>query len=97
MLADPRFTAVTSIKERRSLFDVFCRSAADRHKKPKIDRTPAARDAFMALLNEAQALAQDGEAWAYQSTLLKVACVFTLIGRKPLQASWLQRRSCLAA
>lgn len=60
MLADPRFTAVTSIKERRSLFDVFCRSAADRHKKPKIDRTPAARDAFMALLNEAQALAQDG-------------------------------------
>ena len=56
LVADARFSAVASMKERRSLFDAFCRSAADRHKRPKADRTRAARDAFMALLEEAAAL-----------------------------------------
>ena len=57
MVTDARFTAVASMKERRSLFDTFCRSAADRHKRPKADRTRAARDAFVALLDEAESLA----------------------------------------
>lgn len=56
LLIDPRFTVVPAMKDRRGMFDAFCRSAAERHKRPKADRTRAARDAFMALLDEAAAL-----------------------------------------
>ncbi|KAK9805328.1 hypothetical protein WJX73_002568 [Symbiochloris irregularis] len=70
LVTDPRFTAITQMKDRRQLFDAFCRGAAERHKRPKADRTRAARDAFMALLDEAAALLpsvtqngkEDGEA-----------------------------------
>lgn len=56
LVSDARFTAVPSMKERRMMFDAFCRSAADTHRRPKPDRARAKRDAFNGLLDEAAAL-----------------------------------------
>ena len=81
MLTDPRFTAIPSMKERRGLFDSFCRTAAERHKRPKADRTRAARDGFMALLDEASALA---------STQNGVCCMKQTFNRADLPLGYIQ-------
>jgi hypothetical protein len=57
LISDPRWSAVGSLKERRLMFDEFCRSVADEHKRGKSDRGRAARDGFAALLDEAAAAA----------------------------------------
>ncbi len=53
LITDGRWTAVGSLKERRLIFDEFCKSCAADHKRGKADGARAARDAFLALLDEA--------------------------------------------
>ena len=53
LITDGRWSAVGSLKERRLIFDDFCKSCAADHKRGKADGARAARDAFLALLNEA--------------------------------------------
>lgn len=55
LITDPRWTAVGSLKERRLIFDDFCKTSADEHKRGKAERARAARDGFNALLEEASA------------------------------------------
>ena len=43
---------MASLKERRLLFDEFCRAAADGHKRSVGERTRTAREGFAALLDE---------------------------------------------
>ena len=42
------------MRERREIFEDFCRNAAEEHKRGKPDKSRAARDAFQALLKEAE-------------------------------------------
>ncbi|BDA46960.1 Transcription elongation regulator 1 [Coccomyxa sp. Obi] len=53
LITDGRWTAVGSLKERRLIFDEYCKSCAADHKRGKADGARAARDAFLALLDEA--------------------------------------------
>ena len=42
-----------SLKERRALFDDYCRTSADEHVRRKAQRARAGRECFQALLDEA--------------------------------------------
>ena len=53
LIMEPRFSVVATLKERRQLFDRFCRTSAETHTKARADRERAVRDAFSALLAEA--------------------------------------------
>ena len=53
LITDARWSAVGSLKERRLIFDNFCKSCAADHKRGKADGVHAARDGFAALLDEA--------------------------------------------
>ena len=61
LITDARWTAIGSLKERRLLFDDFCKTSADEHKRAKADRARKAREDFQALLAEAAAAAPPGE------------------------------------
>eukprot|EP00884_Botryococcus_braunii_P003278 jgi/Botrbrau1/12951/Bobra.154_2s0011.1 len=52
LLQDPRFQAVPTLRERRLLFDDYCKMVADEHKKAKGGGKKAAAEAFAVLLNE---------------------------------------------
>ena len=54
LVADSRYQAVPTLRERREIFEDFCRNAAEEHKRGKPDKSRAARDAFQALLKEAE-------------------------------------------
>ncbi|CAL5224177.1 g6817 [Coccomyxa viridis] len=53
LITDPRYTAVGSLKERRLIFDDFCKTSADEHKRSKADRARKSREDFQVLLEEA--------------------------------------------
>ncbi len=53
LIADPRYTAVGSLKERRLIFDDFCKTSADEHKRSKAERARKSREDFQTLLEEA--------------------------------------------
>ena len=56
LITDGRWSVVGSLKERRLIFDDFCKSSAADHmrqKSGKADGARAARDGFHALLDEA--------------------------------------------
>lgn len=55
LVMDDRWRAVASMKQRRQLFDAFCKAAADGHKRGRASSKRSARDGFSALLNEAAA------------------------------------------
>ena len=63
LITDARWTAIGSLKERRLLFDDFCKTSADEHKRAKADRARKAREDFQVLLDEAAAAAPPGESW----------------------------------
>ncbi len=52
LVQDPRFQAVPTLRERRLLFDDYCKLVAEEHKKAKGGGKKAAAEAFAALLNE---------------------------------------------
>ena len=61
LVADQRYKAIDKPKERRQIFDDFCRNVAEEQKlskQRKEQQAAAAQPAFLALLDEAQALAQ---------------------------------------
>lgn len=55
LITDERWSAVGSLKERRLIFDDFCKSTAADHKRGRADSARAARDGFLQLLTEAAA------------------------------------------
>lgn len=55
LVTDDRWRAVASMKQRRQLFDAYCKAAADGHKRGKPARGRSAREGFAALLDEAAA------------------------------------------
>ena len=55
LLGDPRYTGLPSMKERRAVFDAFCK-AVPSMSKLKSEGKRAALEAFQALLAEAKAL-----------------------------------------
>ena len=61
LIADPRYTAVGSLKERRLIFDDFCKTSADEHKRGKAERARKSREDFQALLEEAAIAGTLGE------------------------------------
>lgn len=52
LIQDARFLAVPSLRERRLLFDDYCKSVADEHKKAKGGGKKAIAEGFTALLDE---------------------------------------------
>ena len=77
LITDPRYTAVSSLKERRLIFDDFCKTSADEHKRSKAERAKKSREDFQALLEEAAKAGTLGENPLHASFL----------GRPPWQAS----------
>ena len=62
LLPDSRYKAIDKPKERRQIFDDFCKNVAEeqkRSKQRKEQQQAAAEPAFLALLNEAQAWVED--------------------------------------
>ncbi|KAK9822389.1 hypothetical protein WJX81_007697 [Elliptochloris bilobata] len=55
LVTDDRWRAVASMKQRRQLFDSFCKAAADGRKRTRPGRGRSAQEAFCALLDEAAA------------------------------------------
>ena len=55
LVTDDRWRAVASMKQRRQLFDAFCKAAAEGHKRGRPARGRSAREGFGALLDEAAA------------------------------------------
>lgn len=58
LLGDSRYKAIDKPKERRQIFDDFCRNVAEEQKRSKQRKEQlraAAEPAFLALLDEAQA------------------------------------------
>ena len=53
LITDPRYTAVGLLKERRLIFDDFCKTSADEHKRSKADHARKSREDFQVLLEEA--------------------------------------------
>ena len=60
-MQDPRYTAIGSLKERRLIFDDFCKTSADEHKRGKAERARKSREDFQALLEEAAIAGTLGE------------------------------------
>ena len=59
-----RYKAIDKPKERRQIFDDFCRNVAEEQrlsKQRKDQQAAAAEPAFLALLNEAQAIAHEAQ------------------------------------
>ncbi len=54
LVADPRYQAVPTLRERRDIFEDFCRNAAEEHKRGKPDKGRAAREAFQGLIKQAE-------------------------------------------
>ena len=64
LMGDSRYKAIDKPKERRQIFDDFCRNVAEeqaRSKERKEQQAAAAEAAFLALLDEAQAGQQEDE------------------------------------
>lgn len=62
MVGDSRYKAIDKPKERRQIFDDFCRNVAEEQrlsKQRKEQQAAAAEPAFLALLDEAQAMAHE--------------------------------------
>lgn len=62
LVGDSRYKAIDKPKERRQIFDDFCRNVAEEQrlsKQRKDQQAAAAEPAFLALLNEAQAMAHE--------------------------------------
>jgi len=55
LVTDDRWRAVASMKQRRLLFDGFCKGTAEGHKRGRAGRARAPRDGFGALLDAAAA------------------------------------------
>jgi len=55
LVTDDRWRAVASMKQRRLLFDGFCKGAAEGHMRGRAGRARAPRDGFAALLDAAAA------------------------------------------
>ena len=75
LLGEARFQAVGSMKERRSLFDAYCKAAPDISKR-RAESKRAALEAFQALLAEATSLpgAQAGLCCTVKVNLLGMGC-----------------------
>ena len=61
-MGDARYKAIDKPKERRQIFDDFCRNVAEEQrlsKQRKEQQAAAAEPAFLSLLDEAQALAHE--------------------------------------
>ena len=76
LITDPRYAAVGSLKERRLIFDDFCKTSADEHKRNKAERAKKSREDFQALLEEA----------AKAGTLGERSMHTHFLGRPPWQA-----------
>ena len=61
LITDPRYTAVGSLKERRLIFDDFCKTSADEQKRSKAERAKKSREDFQALLEEAASSGAQGK------------------------------------
>ena len=88
LVGDARYKAIDKPKERRQIFDDFCRNVAEEQrlsKARKEQQAAAAQPAFLSLLDEAQALAQ--EAQQPQSPQGLCSCC-------PCNASW-QHGCCI--
>ena len=62
LVGDARYKAIDKPKERRQIFDDFCRNVAEEQrlsKQRKEQHAAAAEPAFLALLDEAQAMAHE--------------------------------------
>lgn len=55
LIGDGRWAAVGTLRERRAIFDDFCRTSAEEHKRGKAERAKAGREGFLALLVQAAA------------------------------------------
>ena len=84
LITDSRWTAIGSLKERRLLFDDFCKTSADEHKRAKADRARKAREDFQALLDGAESAAPPGKlgigtrgtcVCGLDSTFVETACM----------------------
>lgn len=67
LITDPRWSAVGSLKDRRLIFDEYCKTSADEHKRAKAERARRGREEFQALLEEAAAVA--GAFFSHSSVL----------------------------
>lgn len=63
LITDARWSAIGSLKERRLIFDDFCKTSADEHKRGKAERVRVIREDFQALLNEAASGGQSLATW----------------------------------
>ncbi len=64
LVGDSRYKAIDKPKERRQIFDDFCRNVAEeqnRSKERKEKQAAAAEAAFLALLDEAQAWSEEDQ------------------------------------
>lgn len=64
LVGDARYKAIDKPKERRQIFDDFCRNVAEEQrlsKQRKEQQAAAAEPAFLSLLDEAQALACEAQ------------------------------------
>lgn len=64
LVGDARYKAIDKPKERRQIFDDFCRNVAEEQrlsKARKEQQAAAAQPAFLSLLDEAQALAHEAQ------------------------------------
>ena len=73
LIADARYTAVGSLKERRLIFDDFCKTSADEHKRSKAERARKSREDFQVLLQEAAIAGTLGEHPHRQESVAKKA------------------------
>ena len=64
LVGDARYKAIDKPKERRQIFDDFCRNVAEEQrlsKQRKEQQAAAAEPAFVSLLDEAQAMAHEAQ------------------------------------
>lgn len=55
LIGDGRWAAVGTLRERRAIFDDFCRTSAEEHKRGKAERAKLGREGFLQLLAQAAA------------------------------------------
>lgn len=100
-MGDSRYKAIDKPKERRQIFDDFCRNVAEeqnRSKERKERQAAAAEAAFLALLDEAQAwIEEDQEAAGSALPALSIylpICSGHLLGQSDTAARIVIRTLC---
>ena len=74
LITDARYQAVPTLRERRQIFDDYCKSRAERHNRGKAEKARGVREGFVALMTEAASTSRAPDGESLPRVLIRVGC-----------------------